>query len=71
MTVPKFAKRLPGRIVANLRKMLYTLVEIGNRIQFLSQDPNPEVPNSILELVRGMLPGQNREHLVHFLQGQS
>jgi hypothetical protein len=50
--------------------VLCTLVKLGERLQLLAKYPNTEVPGSILELVRGMLPCGDGEDLIQLFQGK-
>jgi hypothetical protein len=50
--------------------VLCTLVKLGERLQLLAKNPNTEVPGSILELVRGMLPRRDGEDLIQLFQGK-
>jgi hypothetical protein len=46
------------------------LVERRQRLELLTQDPDSEVPQRVLELVRRMFPGRDGEDLVQLLQRQ-
>jgi hypothetical protein len=50
--------------VSLLREMPSKLVETWHAVQLLAQDPDTEVPESILDLVRGMLCGWYRKDLI-------
>ena len=50
--------------VSLLRDMPSKLVETWHRVQLLAQDPDTEVPESILDLVIGMPCGRYRKYLI-------
>lgn len=59
------------RRVTNFGKMLSTLVELGQRLQFLAENPHSEVPDTVPNLIGSMLPRRHGENLIQFLQCES
>jgi hypothetical protein len=66
-------KKEKGHPIHALRfhKLLRTFVEFRQRLEFLSKDPDAEMPDSISDLVGSVLPGWDGEDLVQFFQSES
>ena len=60
-----------GPYVTYVHKTLYALIEFRKRLQPLTKDPDTEMPQSILDLVRCMLASWDREDLVQLFQSES
>lgn len=54
----------------SLQHCFRSLVEWRQWFKFLSKNPNAEVPDRVLELEGGVLPGGDGEDLVQFLKGE-
>lgn len=53
-----------------LQKCIRALVEWWQWLKVLPKNPNAEVPQRVLNLVGGVLPGWDGEDLVQFLKGE-
>jgi hypothetical protein len=70
-TRPSTARSWPGSCNLRLVQLLGTAIERRHWLQFLSQHPDAEMPNSILHLVAHVLASADTEDLIQLLQGES
>ena len=61
---------LPTKPFSGFHEILRTTVEWLHGLELLAEDPDTEMPHSVLELVGSVLPGWDAEDLVEFLEGK-